>query len=176
MAVCQIPYSGRQSTSRPFITQRVFCTKLKLALNLAHLLPALRAHVPKSPVTVFLRSTTIDTYLTSTLGVTSIVHGNFADLDLVEEVAREHDIVINVASSWDVGLSAAIVRGMRKGTEGRNGNGNGKQKSLIHMSGTGNFVDKTWTDGTHRAETKVWNVSLPVPSSFWLAWVWNDTR
>lgn len=65
--------------------------------------------------------------------------------------------MINVGSSWDVPLSEAIVEGLRQQPEG-------KKKTLIHMSGTGNFVDKRWVDGSHHPESKIWSVS---PRSFY---------
>ncbi len=76
-----------------------------------------------------------------------VVHGTFDEREKVVALAKEHDIVINVASSWDVPLSEAIVEGLRQQPEG-------KKTTLIHMSGTGNFVDKRWTDGARHEEAK----------------------
>jgi hypothetical protein len=112
---------------------------------------ALRDQYPDFPVTVFLRNKSIDTYLYETAGVKRIVHGTFDDKDKIAALAKDHDIVINVASSWDVPLSEAIVEGLKQQPEGR-------KKTLIHMSGTGNFVDKRWKDGAYHAEAKIWDV------------------
>ena len=125
----------------------------------AHLLPALREHAPSSPLTVFLRTNAIDNYLTKTLSVSRVVHGSFSDYDIILQLASEHDIIINVGSSWDTALSEAIVKGM---TEGYNTRG-GKKPALIHMSGAGNFVDKRWVDGSHHSESKVTSVCLFSP-------------
>jgi nucleoside-diphosphate-sugar epimerase len=45
--------------------------------------------------------------------------------------------------------------------EGLNQRPADKKTTLIHMSGTGNFVDKRWTDGAHHEETKVWDDANP---------------
>ena len=108
----------------------------------SHLVLALRDNYPNFPVTVYLRNTTINEYLTSTAKVSRIVHGSFS----------EHDIVINVGSSWDLGLTEAIVEGLKKRPAE-------SKTILIHMSETGNFVEKRWNDGTHHAEAKIWSVS-----------------
>jgi hypothetical protein len=84
--------------------------------------------------------------------VKRIVHGSFDEKDKIVALAKEHDIVINVGSSWDVPLSEYIAEGLRQQPEG-------KKRTLIHMSGTGNFVDKRWVDGSSHAEAKVWDVS-----------------
>lgn len=120
----------------------------------AHLVLALRDKCPDLPVTVFLRNKNLDTYLSDTAQVKRIVHGTFDEKGKVSALAREHDIVINVGSSWDVGLSEAIVDGLKKQPDD-------KKPILIHMSGTGNFVDKTWTDGAVHEGVKVWNVRFP---------------
>jgi nucleoside-diphosphate-sugar epimerase len=83
-------------------------------------------------VTVFLRSTAYDQALRA-LGVT-IVHGTYADTTEVEELVSKHSIIINIGSSWDTGLTKAILRGARVES-------GEKKKILIHMSGAGNFVD-----------------------------------
>ncbi|KIW16120.1 hypothetical protein PV08_06171 [Exophiala spinifera] len=120
----------------------------------SHLVLALRDKHPELPVTVFLRNKSIDTYLSETARVNRIVHGTFDEKDKISELSREHDIVINVGSSWDVGLSEAIVDGLKKQPDD-------KKPILIHMSGTGNFVDKTWTDGATHEGVKVWNDDNP---------------
>ena len=112
---------------------------------------ALKDKYPDFPVTVFLRNKSIDTYLYETAGVKVIVHGMFDEKDKIVALAKEHDIVINVGSSREVGLSEAIVAGLNQQAEG-------KKPTLIHMSGTGNFVEKRWTDGAFHSETKLWDV------------------
>ncbi len=120
-------------------------------MSSAHLVLALKDKYPNAPVTVFLRNKSIDTYLYETAGVKRVVHGTFDEKEKIVALAKEHDIVINVGSSWDVGLSEAIVEGLNQQAEG-------KKTTLIHMSGTGNFVDKRWTDGAFHPEVKVWDV------------------
>ena len=113
----------------------------------------LKDRYPEVPVTVFLRNKTLDTYLSDTAGVKRIVHGTFDEKDKIIALAKEHDIVINVGSSWDVPLSEALVEGLNQQPDD-------KKKTLIHMSGTGNFVDKRWKDGAFHSEAKVWNVRV----------------
>jgi hypothetical protein len=115
---------------------------------------ALKNKYPDFPVTVFLRNKSLDTYLSETAGVNRIVHGTFDEKNKIAALAKEHDIVINVGSSWDVPLSEAIVEGLNQQPDG-------KKKTLIHMSGTGNFVDKRWKDGSFHAEAKVWDDNNP---------------
>jgi nucleoside-diphosphate-sugar epimerase len=83
-------------------------------------------------VTVFLRSTIYDQALKG-LGV-AIVHGTYADTTEVEQLVSKHSFVINVGSSWDTALTKAILRGAQVES-------GEKKKTLIHMSGAGNFVD-----------------------------------
>ncbi|KAK4941151.1 hypothetical protein LTR10_018824 [Elasticomyces elasticus] len=116
----------------------------------SHLILALRDHCPGLPVTVFLRNKNLDVYLYETAKVDKVVHGTFDEKDKIVALAKTHDIVINVGSSWDVPLSEAIVEGLKQQPDG-------KKRTLIHMSGTGNFVDKRWTDGAFHADTKVWS-------------------
>jgi len=118
----------------------------------SHLVLALRDSYPDFPVTVFLRNTAIDEYLRSTVKVSRIVHGSFSDHNKIEALAEQHDVVINVGSSWDVGLTESIVQGLKKRPAG-------SKTVLIHMSGTGNFVEKRWNDGAHHPEAKIWSVS-----------------
>lgn len=49
-------------------------------------------------------------------------------------------------------LSEAIVKGLKQRPEG-------KKTTLIHMSGTGNFVDEGTADNAHNENAKVWNIS-----------------
>lgn len=107
------------------------------------------------PVTVFLRNKNLDVYLYETAKVNKVVHGTFDEKDKIVALAKTHDIVINVGSSWDVPLSEAIVEGLKQQP-------GGKKRTLIHMSGAGNFVDKRWTDGAFHADAKIWNVGATV--------------
>jgi hypothetical protein len=117
----------------------------------------LKKQYPDFPVTVYLRNSNIDDYLSSTAGVSRIVHGTYDEASKISSLAKEHDIVINVGSSWDVGLSEAIVAGLNEREDG-------KKTTLIHMSGTGNFVETRWKDGAHHDDAKIWRVSS-VPHS-----------
>jgi hypothetical protein len=78
-----------------------------------------------------------------------IVHGTFEDAAKVSAAAAEHEIVINSGSSFDPGLSKAIIDGLKRRTAGKG--------TLIHVSGGGNFIDHR-TDGKFSPESKVWNV------------------
>lgn len=118
----------------------------------SHLVLALRDKYPQFPVTVYLRNKNIDEYLTKTAGVKRIVHGTFDDRVKIAALAEEHDIVINVGSSWDVLLTEAIVECLKKRPAD-------KKTILIHMSGSGNFVETRWNDGSHHEGTKIWTTS-----------------
>lgn len=119
----------------------------------SHLVLALRDNYPDLPVTVYLRNTSIDDYLTRIADIAQIVHGTFDEHAKITALAKEHDIVINVGSSWDVGLTESIIEGLKKMPADA-------KTILIHMSGTGNFVGKRWNDWLHHAESKIWNVSM----------------
>ena len=121
----------------------------------SHLVVALKKTHPELSVTVYIRDTekaTID-YLTKSVGVNRIVHGDFSESEKISKLAAEHEIVINCGSSWDVPLTQSIIRGLKARTaEGK------KKPSLIHVSGTGNFVDER-KDGKYAGDSKVWSVS-----------------
>jgi N-acetyl-gamma-glutamylphosphate reductase len=121
----------------------------------SHLILDLKTSHPNYPITLYLRNAKLDSYLTTTASAAKIVHGTFDETNKISALAAEHDIVINVGSSWDVGLSEAIIAGLKK-------EGNGEGKVLIHMSGTGNWVDETFMDGSSHESTKIWDVSLPL--------------
>ncbi|KAF2429670.1 hypothetical protein EJ08DRAFT_717078 [Tothia fuscella] len=116
----------------------------------SHVVLALKKKYPNFPLTVYLRNATIDTYLRATVGVSRIEHGTYDEVERIASLAKDHDIVINVGSSWDTGLSEAIVDGLSK-------RDSGKKTILIHMSGTGNFVETRWNDGATHAESKIWH-------------------
>jgi len=120
----------------------------------SHLILELRDRYPKLPVTVYVRNQTIDKYLTTTAGVARVVHGEFSEYAKLSALAEEHDIVINAGSSGDDAVTEAILEGLEKRSVE-------SKTVLIHMSGTGNFLDTRWTDGSHHPESKVWSVSTP---------------
>ena len=62
------------------------------------------------------------------------MHGDFSETDKITSLSAEHEIVINLGSSWDVPLSQAIIAGLKQRPEESRG-------TLIHISGAGNFVD-----------------------------------
>ena len=107
---------------------------------------------PDWPLTVFFRNANYDDWFKSTAHADSIVHGSFSDIDLVRKLSKEHDIVINAASSSDGDFTKTIISGM----EERTGSGKG---TLVHLSGTGNFID-FGTTGQFNSEGKVWNVCV----------------
>jgi hypothetical protein len=112
---------------------------------------ALKKTYPHLPLTVYLRNKEVDDYMTSTVGVDKIVHGDFSEAGKISALAKEHDIVINIGSSWLVPLSEAIVAGLSQKPAGT-------KPILIHISGAGNFIDH-WTTGEANPNAKVWNVS-----------------
>jgi hypothetical protein len=117
---------------------------------------ALKKTHPELPLTVYLRNKEVDEYMASTVGVDRIVHGDFYESAKISAVAREHDIVINIGSSWQVPLSEAIVAGLNQRPAE-------PKPILIHISGAGNFIDH-WTSGEANPHAKVWNVSFILPT------------
>jgi hypothetical protein len=112
-----------------------------------------KAH-PDWPLTVFLRNkgASVDEWFTTTAGADKIIHGDISDIKLLQSMSRDHDIVVNAISSFDGELIKNIITGM----ESRSG----EKGTLIHISGTGNFIDGSQT-GAFKSESKVWNVSPP---------------
>ncbi|KAG8525260.1 uncharacterized protein KY384_008904 [Bacidia gigantensis] len=98
-------------------------------------LTVFRKAYPDTPITAYLRSTTLDEALTS-LGNINIVHGTFEEPDRVEELAATHSIIINCAGSFNPPLTAAILKGM-KNTKALTPSD--RRPILLHFSGTGNF-------------------------------------
>jgi hypothetical protein len=113
---------------------------------------ALKKTHPNLPLTVYLRNKDVDDYMTLTVGVDRIVHGTFSEAEKISALAKEHDIVINIGSSWQVPLSEAIIAGLHQKPAG-------SKPILIHISGAGNFIDH-WTTGEANPNAKVWNVSF----------------
>ncbi|EXJ90607.1 hypothetical protein A1O1_03710 [Capronia coronata CBS 617.96] len=103
---------------------------------------------PQWPLTVFLRNNNADDYFKSA-GADKLVHGSSTDADLVRSLSKEHDIVINAATSFDGDFVNLVISGMEERPEHSKG-------TLIHVSGTGNFIDHG-TSGNFNPESKVWN-------------------
>ena len=93
-----------------------------------------RQNYPNIPITAYLRSTALDTALTS-LGNVTVIHGTFEEYGRIEQLSATHSIVINCAASFNVPVTEAILRGIRGTTT------ISKRPILLHLSGTGNFVD-----------------------------------
>jgi hypothetical protein len=104
---------------------------------------------PDWALTVYYRNPAADDYFKTVVKADKIVHGTFEDAAKVSAVAAEHEVVINSGSSFDPGLSKAIIDGLKRRTSGKG--------TLIHVSGGGNFIDHR-TDGKFSPESKVWNV------------------
>ena len=88
----------------------------------SHLVGALKKTHPTYPLTVYIRSTTpsLHSYLRNTIGVDEIITGDFSETDKISKLASEYDVVINCGSSWDVGLTQAIIEGLvRRFEEGK---------------------------------------------------------
>ncbi|ETI27423.1 hypothetical protein G647_09613 [Cladophialophora carrionii CBS 160.54] len=104
---------------------------------------------PDWPLTVFLRNTNVDEWFRTVAKADRIVHGSISDTELARSLSKEHDIVINAITSFDGGFIANVISGM----EERPSNSKG---TLIHVSGTGNFIDYGKT-GNFNPASKVWN-------------------
>ncbi|KAF4627319.1 hypothetical protein G7Y89_g10841 [Cudoniella acicularis] len=123
----------------------------------SHLISFLKKTIPTLSLTVCIRnnSSTLLDYLNNTVNVNRIANGDFSEHDKISQLAAEHDIVINCGSSWDVPLTKTIINGLTKRFEEGRGKG-----SLIHVSGTGNFVDGRRDGkfaGPGTGGSKVWN-------------------
>ncbi|EXJ81067.1 hypothetical protein A1O3_07355 [Capronia epimyces CBS 606.96] len=103
---------------------------------------------PEWPLTVFVRSPAAESYFKSA-AVDRIVYGSFSDTDLVRSLSKEHDIVINAATSFDGDFITQVIAAMEEKPEHSKG-------TLIHLSGTGNFIDHG-TTGSFNPDSKVWN-------------------
>ncbi|KIW91903.1 uncharacterized protein Z519_07873 [Cladophialophora bantiana CBS 173.52] len=78
-----------------------------------------------------------------------IVHGSISDTDLVRSLSRDHDTVVNAISSFEGGFINSVISGMEERPEHAKG-------TLIHISGTGNFIDNG-KSGNFNPDSKVWN-------------------
>jgi nucleoside-diphosphate-sugar epimerase len=104
-------------------------------MRLGPFLKVFRQAYPDLPITVLLRTTVLDDAM-SKLGNVTIVHGDLEkDVDKLKSLVSEHDIVVNMANSRDVPINSVILDGLR------NHNDKSKKGIIIHLSGTGNFVD-----------------------------------
>ena len=95
---------------------------------------------PKDSMTAYLRSTALDDAL-SALGNVTIEHGTFEEFDRIGKLAANHEIVINCAASFNPPLTSVILEGIRNTKAVRAP----KKPILLHLSGTGNFVDHSKT-------------------------------
>lgn len=73
---------------------------------------------------------------------------NLDDTDAVEEIASQHDIVINAGTGFHAASAVAMVRGLskRRRQESRSA---GQQPWMIHTSGTSNISDSPLTGDSH---------------------------
>lgn len=118
----------------------------------ARLAAAIKKAHPDWPLTAFYRNRSADDYFKETVRANRIVHGDFSQKDLVRSLSKDHDIVINAASSFDGDFVETIISGMEERPENSKG-------TLVHLSGTGNFID-FGTTGNFNPGSKIWNVSL----------------
>lgn len=131
------------------------CRYPNLTVSLTRFTARLAADIKRShpdwALTAFFRNSFADEYFRSTARVDRIVHGSFSDTELVRTLSKEHDIVVNAASSFDGDFVNVIISGMEEHPASNTG-------TLIHLSGTGNFID-FGTTGNFNPKSKVWNVS-----------------
>lgn len=96
-------------------------------------LTVFRKRHPNIPITAYLRSTALDAAL-SALGNVTIVHGTFEEYGRIEDLSATHSIIINCAASFNVPVTEAILKGIHATKSS-------SKPILLHLSGTGNFVD-----------------------------------
>ena len=113
-----------------------------------------KAH-PEDPITAYLRSTALDDALKA-LGNVTIEHGTFEEYDRIEKLAGNHEIIINCAASFNPPLTSVILTGIRNTKAVKAP----KTPILLHLSGTGNFVDHS-TTGEYLPNGKWFNDSNP---------------
>ena len=110
---------------------------------------------PQVPITAYLRSTALDEALNA-LGNVTIIHGTFEEYDRIEQVAASHSIIINCAASFNPPLTSVILKGIRN-TQAVDAH---KRPILLHLSGTGNFVDHSRT-GEYLPRDHLFNDGTP---------------
>jgi nucleoside-diphosphate-sugar epimerase len=102
------------------------------------LLTVLRSQYPSYPITLFLRTHALDAAI-GRLSKVTVVHGDFETSDglaSLENTVSKHGIIINAATSRDITVNQAVLRGLEKYRATT------KQNAiLIHVSGAGNFSD-----------------------------------
>ena len=96
-------------------------------------LTVFRKRHPDIPITAYLRSTALDSALKA-LGNVTIMHGTFEEDRKLEELSATHSIIINCAASFNVPVTETILKGIQATKIPR-------KPILLHLSGTGNFVD-----------------------------------
>jgi nucleoside-diphosphate-sugar epimerase len=121
------------------------------------LLSLLRKQHSSLPITVFLRTQALDSAI-QTLPNMTIIHGDFGTpegLSSLEAAVSKHSITINSATSSNVAVNQAILRGLNtyKATTQR-------KAILIHLSGAGNFADNS-TTGDFNSSGEVAGLALP---------------
>ena len=99
-----------------------------------------------------MRSTALDAAIQA-LGGTTIAHGDFGDLKTLEKLSSNHNIILNCATSMNVPVTEALLRGIRA-TKTK------KKPILFHLSGSGNFVDGS-TTGAYIPQDQPWNDGNP---------------
>ncbi|KAH8113546.1 NAD-binding protein [Phellopilus nigrolimitatus] len=92
----------------------------------------------------------------------TVVQGSFADVETISQQSEQADIVINVGNCDDVGLTLAILKGLKAKHTKSLGVG-----TLLHTSGTAIFMDEKMTK--FDPNSKVWtdseeNIRLLTPS------------
>ena len=134
--------------------ESLFVNALRLEANsrTGAFLTVFRKQYPNILITAFLRSTELDTALQS-LGKITIIHGTFDEYDKVEELAATHEIVINCAASFNPPLTEVILKGIHATKTS-------KKPILLHLSGTGNFVDGSKT-GNYIPQERPFNDANP---------------
>lgn len=152
------PPSRCHRAGRRLVTRSIPPSLSQLTDLLAHLAADLKKSHPDWPLTVFFRNTAADEYFKTQAVADRIVHGTLADTETIRALSKEHDIVINAVSSFNGELVDLIISGMEERPASSKG-------TLIHLSGTGNFIDYG-TSGNFNPQSKVWNVryGLSVPS------------
>ena len=126
-----IPWRFR--TSRRYVFLPCLCSMGAANNDKGAFLAVFRRTHPNIPITAYLRSTALDTALTA-LGNVTIVRGTFEEHDKIQELSAAHSIVINCAASFNPPVTEAILRGIRTTKSS-------SKPILLHLSGTGNFVD-----------------------------------
>ena len=97
-------------------------------------LQVFRSKYPDIPITAFLRSSALDNALEN-LGNVTVVHGDFEEHDKLAELSASHSIIIDCAASFFPQVTEDILRGVRQTKFPK------PPPILLHLSGTGNFVD-----------------------------------